>query len=567
MMEHFTDPDELVGGGADKNYDKRVHNQHPGNEGSMSFESFGKIQIDFDACDLSGTEGILDDSNDDFDKLLTKMVAKETAVDVVGNGIDPNQLDLDLNDNLSLENERSVSSLDKLLTMNIIEMDGFEKTREDGHNSDLLREFAKEFLSQEENIGQQPQQEYLRGNVALPGRMCGGEPILEEQCQQQIQLQHQLQMLMQRQQEQYQLQKQIEQQKQMMKMQAMLQQQQEQQQKQKQLEKEEEVSTASKVSQLASMGSADLEREKVKLLSRLQEINARKSNPLSMSMMQQTQSQPHAPGVASVMNHSDHGSSSETPLSAFLRNKNKSAASPSAQASMLSQNGPDAMGSSGIFDAVPMDFGGSMNPFLRRATGGSIPSSSQNMIRPSLSGHNLRASGMNLKRHSGQNLVESRGSGLSGGNHNAVWGSSGVSPNRRTGVSSFASSGILPRHLSDGHLLAGATTVSASLAKSKNRMGSLSRENALYNMLNNKQGSHKGLNTLNRNSSHSRLSKSGSRGSISNSDSFRAMLPTKRSGGRVGSKYKIGTSTSVPHLMVRDSDTSSLNNYGGNALW
>ncbi|KAG7354130.1 hypothetical protein IV203_003486 [Nitzschia inconspicua] len=563
MMEHFTDPDELVGGSADKNNDKPVHKQQPGNEGSMSFESFGKIQIDFDACDLSGTEGILDDSNDDLDKLLTKMVAKETAVDVVGNGIDPNQLDLDLNDNLSLENERSESSLDKLLTMNMIEMDGVEKTREDGHNSDLLIEFAKEFLAQEENIGQQPQQQYLGGNDTLPGRMCGEEPIFEEQRQQQMQLQHQLQMLMQRQQEQYELQKQIEQQQQMMKMQAMLQQQREQQQ---QHEKEEEVLTASKVSQLASMDSADLEREKLKLLNRLQEINSRNTN--SSVMVQQTQPRPNPSGVvASVMNNSNHSNSSETPLSAFLRNKNMSGTLASAQASILSQNRVDATGASGIFDAVPMDIGGSTNPFLRRAAVGNNPSFSQTMIRQSLSGRNLRASGINLNRQSGQNLVELRGSGLSGGSHNAVWGSSGVSPNRHMGVSSFASSGILSRHMSDGHLLAGATTVSASLAKSKNRMGSLSRENALYNMLKNKQGSHKGLNTLNRNSSHARLSKSGSRGSITNSDSFGSLLPTKRSGGRVGSKYKIGASSSVPHLMVRDKGTPTLNNYGGNALW
>jgi hypothetical protein len=591
MMEHFTPPDVIEEG-----FDKNQQAIGAGGGSSMAFDSLDKIQVDFDSGDLEGMEGFLETINDDLDNLSSKEAAageddNHYNTDTV-NELTLDQLNLDLNENLSLGDGGSESSMDKLLSMNIIEVDGDkEKAQEnsnaDGHNSDLMREFAKGFLAQEEN-GRYHQQQYGNVDDPLLGLMSGGEhEMYEEQRRQQIVLQQQQKLLLEQQQQEfelqqqieqqqreYELQQQIEQQHQMMKMQVMMQ----QQQHGMVQEQEEEVLTAAKVSQLASMGSADLEREKMKLLSRLQEINSRQANP--MGMMQQAPSQRQSSsGVASasVMNNSNNSGSGETPLSAFLRNKNNSGVATPSQASMLSQNIPGAPAAASIFDAAPMDFGSSTNPFLRHAAGGDNPlmsainnsTSSQNMIRQTLSGRNLRASGVTLNRRSGTNLMDMMASDLgSGGNQNAVWGSSGISPNRRTGVSSFSSSGILARHVSDGHLLAGATTVSASLAKTKNRVGSLSRENSLYNMLKNKQGSHKALNALGRQSSYSRLSKSGSRGSIARNDSNGSLLPTKRGGGRTGPKYKIGASTSVPHLMVRGRGTPSpTNNPGGNAMW
>ena len=38
----------------------------------MAFDSFDKIQVDFDSSDLAGMEGLLEGNNEDFDKLLAK---------------------------------------------------------------------------------------------------------------------------------------------------------------------------------------------------------------------------------------------------------------------------------------------------------------------------------------------------------------------------------------------------------------------------------------------------------------------------------------------------------------
>ncbi len=270
-------------------------------------------------------------------------------------------------------------------------------------------------------------------------------------------------------------------------------------------------------------------------------------------------------GVASVAGISNTGSG-ETPLSAFLRGKSiANVAAPHSNERVVShQQHLNAPTAASILDAAPIDFGESLtNPFLQNpllVNAMNKSSSSQNMIRQSLSGRSLRASGVSLSNRSGQTLMKMLNSdlGVSGNHPNATWGSS----DRNT----FSSTGILSRHVSDGHLLSGATTMGPSLAKSKNRVGSLSRENSLYNMLKNKQGSHKTLNALGRQGSHTRLgmTKSGSKGSIN--ESLGVMLPTKRGGGRMSSKYKIGASSSVPHLMLRG-ESQPGPTHGGNALW
>lgn len=557
--------------------------------GNVAFDSFDKIKVvDFDSIDLAAMdEAIMEGNQDELDKLLAEAALHgDDGGSGDGTMDDLNvaeQLNLDLNETLSLDGDGdggSVSSMEKLLRMNLIEVDDNDKNQQrrlgtDSHNSDLMKEFAKGFLAQEgeeTNASTWQQQQYSVGNDPLLGRMSGTRDNEMYEQQRRHQMQMQQQRIMEQQQEEYALHQQIEQQKQLMQIQAMM------QRTTFVEEEEEEGLTASKVSQLASMGSEDLEREKMKLLQQLQVINSRQANPVVGVMQQQVPPQPRSQpfgfaasggassDVASVISISGN-SGGETPLSAFLRSKNKGngSAGPSQAASILSQNVPDAPAAGSFLDAVPMDIGSSSNPFLRQAAGGGNPlvgamnksSTSQNMIRQSLSG-------ARVNRRSGQNLMDMLSTDLGGGsNRNAAWGS-GTSSRHRAGVSSFSSSGMVPRHASDGHLLMGPATVSASLAKTKNRVGSLSRENLLYSMLKNKQGSHKTLNAMGRQSSHTRLAKSGP--TAARNDSFGSLLPTKRGGGRAGHKYKVGASTSVPHLMVRGSPTPS-NKHEGNAMW
>jgi hypothetical protein len=592
MMEHMTPPDQLVGGddAVDTGFDKGRHQQqlHQGGVGDsfMAFDSLDKIQVDFDMSDLAVMEGMLDGNIDDLNKFLAKEAAvgdinNEGHNDIV-NGLNLDQLNLELYENLSHDDEISESSMDKLLRMNIIEVDDFEKKQQQqqhstgDYNSELMQEFAKGFLAPRENTIVQ-QHRFSDGNDPILGRFCANADQIhyEQKGVEQMQIQHQQQqmmMMMDQQQEENDLKQQI----QTIQMQAMMQQ-------KGSFEEEQDALTSAKVSQLASMGSEELEREKLKLLNRLKEINFRQMNSIN-TMQPQVHSQQASfsenggpsSGVFSAVGNcgSSGGGNGETPLSAFLRNKNKGGGAVPSHASIMSQENPAAHDAASILDIAPMDFVGSSNPFLCQAAAGGSPlvgstinsSLSQSTIRKSLSGRNLRATGVSLNRQSGQSVMDMMSSDLGrGSNRNASWGSSGIANLRRTEVSSFSSSGILQRRVSDGSLLTGATTVSASLAKTKNRVGSLSRENSLYNMLKNKQGPHKPLNSMARQSSYSRLSKSGSRGNLSKNDSFGSLLPTKRGGGRMGPKYKIGASTSVPQLMARESPNPI--GHGGNALW
>jgi hypothetical protein len=494
--------------------------------------------------------------------------------------------DLDLNnlgmeENLLKDDDESVSSMEKLMNMNIIEVDDVNNSP--APSSDLMQEFAQGFLAHERNLP-----DYLAaqsgGVDPLLGNMSGhrSHHLDYQNDQEQLRLNQ-----MQRQQEillkqQYEMQS-LEQ-EQMRQMQAMM-------QNNSIAGDDDETLTVEKVSKLASMGSADLEREKMKLLARLQEINARSSGSgpsmgainnihMTQQQMQSNRFFAHSggmsSGVSSVMgsNRNDkEAAAGETPLSAFLRSKNKGNPSTSGvaatpiTASLLSQKVPNAPAAASILDAAPMGFGGSTNPFLQKTNSGnsllgamSKSSSSQRMIQNSLSGRNLRSSGVALSGRSGQNLMEMLSSDLTG--KNAAWDNSGTAAHHRIGKGSFTSSGILPSHASEGHLLSRAT-VSASLAKTKNRMGSLSRENSLYNLMKNKHGSHKTLNALGRQNSSSRLSKTGSRGSLARSDSKDSLI--KRSGSR---KHRVGASTSVPHLGMNPRHSSSSGfGGGGNALW
>jgi hypothetical protein len=628
-------------------------NRGESNSGRDSFimDSFEKINVDFDSCDLSLDNNIalLQDDNDDFATKLLGIKELPSVDDMPDfhdednadddddddddiNFIDRLNLDLQRNQNINIDGvgdnvslAGSESSIDKLLSMNIIEMDDAGGGEGGGgtvdinvSDSDVMKTFAEGFFKNEQgNIQQdyQDNQHYYQQNINNNNNSNNYDPLLGKLSNHSSQ-EHQP----------YYNNDNTEQQEQMMMMMMMMNQQsnnhnnnnmQYQQQQllmQMQMQQMEYHDNnnnsndagggmdSAKLSQLQQMGSADLEREKMKLLSRLQEINSRQQAPAMMMMQQQQQQQQQQQnqrpaglvasnsGVASIIGTGGGaavggGTTGETPLQSFLRSKNKggvasvATAMPS-KASMLSQNIPGAPAAASIFTAAPMDFRGSpsSNPFLRPAAAGtgnpllasmSKSSSSQNMIRQTLSGRNLRASGVSLSGRSDPKLMDMLRSdvgggagGGGGGGQNATWGSSGMSSG--AGRSAYTSSGILPKHASDGHLL-GAGNVSASLAKQKNRIGSISRENSLYNLMKNKQGSHKNLNSLVRQGSNQRLgslTKSGSRGGLHGSSG--SLLPARRGGGRVNTKHKLGASVSVPYMRM---NTSPAPGHQGNALW
>ncbi|KAL3941191.1 MAG: hypothetical protein SGARI_000683 [Bacillariaceae sp.] len=399
-MDHMTSSDQLGGSTEAPN---EAAPAGGGSGGSMAFDSFEKIEVDFDNSDL-GIDAMLDTLGAGGDAELDKLLAKESTqgVDAVdGLDVDLDQLGIQEAMLSGNDGEESVSSMDRLLSMNIIEVeDGSSSNviKQEGHNSDLMKEFAQGFLSQDGAPS--------GGVDPLLGSMSGGQqPNLMQanhHQQQQMMIQAQLQQ-----------QQQQQQQQQMMQMQAMM-------QNNTIAAEEEEALTVEKVSQLANMGSVDLELEKMKLLNRLQEINSRQGgvgvaggNHPPM-MMQPVQSNGLAAagvggastGVASVMGSSGNaaGGAGETPLSAFLRNKNKGAtssgvAATAVTASLLAQNVPDAPASASILDAAPMDYGATSNPFLRKTNSrnslmGAMnkSSSSQNMVRKTLSGRNLTSS-------------------------------------------------------------------------------------------------------------------------------------------------------------------------------
>ena len=278
---------------------------------------------------------------------------------------------------------------------------------------------------------------------------------------------------------------------------------------------------------LQQMGSVDLEQEKLKLLSRLNEINQRQN--LSQSVggnqggnqfanpspaMQSVRQQQNRP-VASV---AGMGSSGETPLTSFLRKTQKAEPSSGAAAagrSMLSANVPGAPRAASIFNESPANFD---NPLLGGAG-----------INPELA-RKLSARSLMARAGSGQHL---RGGvqASSGGSGNATWGNG---PNT---TGSFKTSGILPKHASDNHLLRAGR--GGGLVKSRSRQGNISRENLRY------------LKSVARNTSE---------------DSLGHLLPVKRRPQSTGAKHKLGLSRSNPFLT-----SGNASGYGSssnmNAMW
>lgn len=300
------------------------------------------------------------------------------------------------------------------------------------------------------------------------------------------------------------------------------------------------------------LGGMDLEQEKMKLLSRLNEINNRQNmnvgggmpmpanvtsgNPFlmsgGMSQMQNMLRQQQKP--AAVASVGSMGGSGETPLTSFLRKNQKSQPSAPAASAGRSMIGANVMGApkaASIFSEGPMNFN---NPLLsgnrnQNPLFGAMDrtTASQDMVRK------LSARSLLARSDSGAHM---RG-GLSshGANSgNATWGDD---PN----ANSFKTSGILPRHVSDNHLLRAAK---GGMVRSRSKQGSLSRENLMH------------MKRMPRNPSD---------------DSLGALLPVKR--GTIGGvKHKMGISRSVPRLANNGPQFrgGSMQQGGGgqsNAMW
>mmetsp|Transcript_29888 Transcript_29888/g.72436 ORF Transcript_29888/g.72436 Transcript_29888/m.72436 type:complete len:549 (+) Transcript_29888:325-1971(+) len=309
---------------------------------------------------------------------------------------------------------------------------------------------------------------------------------------------------------------------------------------------------------LVEMGSDDLEREKIKLLQQLEEIKRKKhQNQVQQSQLQQniavvgTGTRTAASALAS--------GSGETPLQSFLRASNKGGSSLSPTnsgvgASMLGRsvanNGPPPVTS--ILDVAPMDvgFSGSSIPFM-------------------------------VQQERSSREVDIDHMGFSGQTANAGWGATpGLSRTAQMGASSrhsvTAASRMLPKHASEGILM---RATGSSLGRSKNRVGSVSRENGLYDLLRNKRGSKSNLTSLSRQGSQRSLVRQGSQKSIGREGSFGSLFPVKRGSAATSmSKYKIGglgASVSVPHMRMNSaynrSTSPSYQGGGGggqqNAMW
>ena len=279
-------------------------------------------------------------------------------------------------------------------------------------------------------------------------------------------------------------------------------------------------------------GHLDLEFEKMKLLTRLNEINQRQS---SLSMFDHNSSgnqykQSNLPAVGGISAMGDMlrlqqrqsavasaGSmrSGETPLTSFLRKTQK--ASPtvvSAGVNSLSTNVPGAPQAASIFSEMqwmnqrsyPRDGGPNSQHFTADMGG---LSARQNMV------HNM--SGRSVLAHSDSGAhIRSGVLPRVGETGNAVWG--------EAKSASFASSGILPKHMSDNSLIRSGVRNGLIKNSSKN---SLSRENLRGFMR-----------------THSRTSEDSLGG--------HNIIPIKRRQG-TGTKYKVGNSRSVPHLFMESS--------------
>jgi len=309
---------------------------------------------------------------------------------------------------------------------------------------------------------------------------------------------------------------------------------------------------------LVEMGSDDLEREKIKLLQQLEEIKRKKhQNQVQQSQLQQniavvgTGTRTAASALAS--------GSGETPLQSFLRRSNNGGASLSPTnsgvgASLLGRsvanNGPPPVTS--ILDVAPMDvgFSGSSIPFM-------------------------------VQQERSSREVDIDHMGFSGQTANAGWGATpGLSRTAQIGASSrhsvTAASRMLSKHASEGVLM---RATGSSLGRSKNRVGSVSRENGLYDLLRNKRGSKSNLTSLSRQGSQRSLVRQGSQKSIGREGSFGSLFPVKRGSAATSmSKYKIGglgASVSVPHMRMNSaynrSTSPSYQGGGGggqqNAMW
>jgi hypothetical protein len=298
---------------------------------------------------------------------------------------------------------------------------------------------------------------------------------------------------------------------------------------------------------LVQLGSDDLEREKNNLLRQLEEIKRKKQqNQLQQSQLQQR--------VATTVAVSRPG---ETPLQSFLRGANKGGASISqtnngvSVVNMGPQTATNATPVATIFDAAPMDvgFGGGSNPLLFQ------------------------------QRSSMDTDVNMDQMGYSNQSSNAVWGTnpglSRTSHMTLSGRHRMAQSSRMPhKHASESILMHAA---GSGLSKSKNRLGSLSRENGLYELLRNKKGSKTNLTSLNRHGAQKSLSRQGSRTGLNREGSFGSLFPVKRVGTGTTSKYKIGgigASVSVPHMKINSSLYRSTSPYGQgggsgqqNAIW
>jgi hypothetical protein len=315
-------------------------------------------------------------------------------------------------------------------------------------------------------------------------------------------------------------------------------------------------------------GGVDLEEEKMKLLSRLSEIQQRQShsqtrnsrmpqstnnmflqnnNTLSqvhampnisnfLQMQQQQQQQKNdltSTGVASIGGMGGESSGGETPLTSFLRGGRKQQPA----ASRLSQKIGGAPRVANIFSEPPMEFD---NPLLRSSRSknqlfGAMNRSdvSTEMVKQ-LSARSLMA------RSDSSMKLTGGGQGGSSSNRNATWGDG-----PRSG-SSFKSSGILPKHASENHLLRQAK---GGLVRSRSKPGFISRENSIY----------------------SNMKKNNSRNQLSSEDTLGELLPRKRRSQGVGAKHKLGKSRSVPHTMMNNSSkgggSSTSNGYQKNFMW
>ena len=158
--------------------------------------------------------------------------------------------------------------------------------------------------------------------------------------------------------------------------------------------------------------------------------------------------------------------------------------------------------------------------------------------------------------------------GQGGMGHNATWGDDshgraglvgvGTRMVRNSSRNAYRASGMIPKHASEGVLMRAA---GSNFMKSKHRVGSVSRENAMYDLLRTKKGSKTNLMSLNRQGSQTKLTREGSAGTL---------FPAKRR-STGATKYRIGggvASMSVPHMRKSSHYGTSLSpSNQQNAMW